>query len=61
MNDDSVMPWGKYKGQKLANIPPDYLIWLLDNDKCGGEVKKYIQDNKETLIKEIAYNKKMKP
>jgi hypothetical protein len=26
-----VMPFGKHRGQKLKDIPIDYLIWLLDN------------------------------
>lgn len=25
------MPFGKYKGQSLCNIPPDYFIYLLEN------------------------------
>ena len=24
-------PFGKYKGENLADIPEDYLVWLLDN------------------------------
>lgn len=60
MTDESIMPWGKYKGEKIANVPPEYLIWLLDNNKCGGEVKKYIEDNKSNLQQEINYNKKLK-
>ncbi len=58
MTDESLMPWGKYKGEKMANVPPEYLLWLIENNKCGGEVKKYIQDNEKTLIAEIALNKK---
>lgn len=58
MNDESLMPWGKHKGEKMANVPPSYLLWLLDNDKCGGEVKKYIEENKEALVQETAYEKK---
>lgn len=58
MTDESLMPWDKHKGEKMANVPPSYLLWLLDNNKCGGEVKKYIEENKETLVKEIAYEKK---
>jgi len=61
MTDESIMPWGKYKGEKMANVPPDYLVWLLENDKCGGDVKKYIQQNKETLMAEIRLNQKSKP
>lgn len=26
-----IMPWGKYRGKKLAAIPNDYLIWLSYN------------------------------
>lgn len=58
MNDQSIMPWGQYKGEKMANIPASYLLWLLDNNKCGGEVKKYIEENKESLVQETAYEKK---
>lgn len=56
--DQSLMPYGKYKGQKMANVPADYLIWLLDNDKCSGDVKKYIQDNKSFLELESKQNRK---
>jgi Putative quorum-sensing-regulated virulence factor len=26
-----VMPFGKYRGEKLMDVPLDYLIWILDN------------------------------
>lgn len=26
-----IMPWGKYKGVKIENIPFDYLKWCLAN------------------------------
>lgn len=28
MNDNSEMPYGKYKGEKLINVPRYYLVWL---------------------------------
>lgn len=58
MNDESIMPFGKYKGEKMANIPPDYLIWLYDNGKCYEEVRKYIADNLDVLKSEIEYKNK---
>ena len=58
MTDSSLMPWGKYKGEKMINIPADYLLWLLDNNKCAGEVRAYIVDNKDVLLKEIKQGKK---
>lgn len=60
MTDESMMPFGKYKGEKMANIPPDYLIWLYDNGKCYGEVRKYIADNLDVLKSEIKYKNKSK-
>jgi uncharacterized protein (DUF3820 family) len=60
MKDESIMPFGKYKGEKLANIPPDYLLWLFDNGKCYGEVRKYIADNLDVLKSEIDYKNKQK-
>jgi uncharacterized protein (DUF3820 family) len=52
-NDLSIMPWGKYKGQTMINVPPSYLLWLLENDKCHGLVKKYIVDNEDVLKAQI--------
>ncbi len=34
MNDDSLMPFGKYKGQRLGDVPDDYWRWFLDQDWC---------------------------
>lgn len=47
------MTFGKFKGQKLANVPASYLIWLFDNGKCSGELKKYIEENMDSLQAEI--------
>jgi uncharacterized protein (DUF3820 family) len=43
------MPWGKYKGVKMANVPASYLIWLYENSKCDKQVKEYIKDNEDVL------------
>lgn len=31
MNDQSEMPFGKYKGKKMEDVPASYLLWLWDN------------------------------
>lgn len=31
MDDQSLMPFGKYKGEKLENVPARYLLWLWDS------------------------------
>lgn len=54
MKDIDIMPFGKYKGQCMANIPASYLIEL--SHKAGRTVRmkfpdvfEYIKDNKEVL------------
>ena len=34
LTDDSIMPFGKYKGQKLGEVPDSYLRWFLGQDWC---------------------------
>ena len=58
ITDQSKMPWGKYQGEKMANVPADYLLWLLRENKCSGDVKNYILENKWNLEEEIKNNKK---
>jgi uncharacterized protein (DUF3820 family) len=60
MDDNSRMPWGKYKNEKMANVPADYLLWLLKENKCAGDVKRYIETNVDILQEEIATAKKQK-
>jgi uncharacterized protein (DUF3820 family) len=60
MDDNSIMPFGKYKGELMANVPPEYLIYMYDNNKCYGDVKKYIADNLEVLQSEVNLKNKSK-
>ena len=53
LTDESPMPWGKYKGDKMINVPASYLIWLYDNNKCSRDVKAYIKDNYNVLNEEM--------
>ena len=53
MNDKSIMPWGKWKGRQMADIPADYLLWLYENNKAAGEVLQYIRENIEVLRHQV--------
>jgi uncharacterized protein (DUF3820 family) len=53
IDENYIMPFGKYKGEKMANIPAEYLVWLYENSKVYGYVKDYIKENLETLKLEI--------
>jgi uncharacterized protein (DUF3820 family) len=58
IDENYIMPFGKYKGEKMANIPADYLIGLYENSKVFGYVKDYIKENLDTLKLEIKQIKK---
>jgi len=62
LRDDDVMPNGIHKGKKMADVPADYLLWLLDNNKCSNDVREYIVDIKDALLCEVKlknYNKRI--
>jgi uncharacterized protein (DUF3820 family) len=52
LTDESIMPFGKYKGYSMENVPASYLIWLYENDKCNNQVRDYIKENLDFLILE---------
>lgn len=53
LTDNDLMPFGKYKGEKLANVPASYLLWLYDNNKCNKYLREYIEDNMDVLNEEV--------
>lgn len=59
MNDKSIMPWGKYRGKRMEEVPADYLLWLYDNNKINGksEVLLYISENLAALREEVKKQK----
>lgn len=57
MNDYTLMPFGPYVGEKLANVPPDHLISLYDDNIVYGDLKAYIEDNMDVLRFEIKTKK----
>ena len=55
LTDQDPMPFGKYKGEKMEDVPAGYLHWLWVNFKgkdryCA--VGRYIKDNMAALAKE---------
>lgn len=57
LTDTSEMPFGKYKGMAMIDVPANYLLWLYEKGLQNGNVKDYIEDNLEVLKQEIK-NKK---
>ena len=61
INDNSLMPFGKYRNVKMANVPASYLIWLYNTGgNTYSDVRAYIKNNLEVLQKEIEQNNKSK-
>jgi hypothetical protein len=52
LTDESLMPYGKYKGWKMIDVPYWHLLWLFDNFKCDAIVRRYIVENKDVLLEE---------
>ncbi|MFA5934983.1 MAG: DUF3820 family protein [Candidatus Paceibacterota bacterium] len=57
MNDNELMPFGKYKGKPMIEVPDEYLLWLYNNNKVFGNVLEYIMDNIEAIRANINYNR----
>jgi len=53
LQDDSPMPFGKYKGDKMINVPASYLLWLYNENKCNKNVRDYIEENLDVLKMEL--------
>ena len=55
LQDTDAMPFGKYKGQKMQDVPASYLHWLWTQGKEHDKqcpVADYIRRNKPLLEQE---------
>lgn len=55
--DETEMPFGKYKGITLANVPASYLLWLRDNGNTFGAMRTYLEENLDVLKKQAENEK----
>lgn len=49
----TIMPYGKYEGKKMEDVPDDYLLWLYDNDKATCDVKNYIESEMTVQVQKL--------
>ena len=47
--DETLMPFGKFKGTKLANVPADYLLYCYREFSLQEPLKMYIEEHLEIL------------
>ena len=52
--DRTPMPFGKFRGKAMANVPAIYLLWLYNKGCRHAGVKQYILDNLNELNAEAA-------
>jgi len=59
LTDESIMSFGKHQGKALKDVPASYLMWLYDEPASVGnaDLRRYIEENKEVLLKEINESK----
>jgi uncharacterized protein (DUF3820 family) len=58
MTDNDLMPFGKYKGEKMANVPPEYLLWFFEPGNGYATVRGYVRDNLDVIKAEIELKNK---
>lgn len=57
LGDHDLMPSGKYKGDKMKDVPANYLLYIYESDMCSERVKEYIASNLEVLQKQSKADK----
>jgi uncharacterized protein (DUF3820 family) len=57
LTDESKMPYGKYKGTKMANVPASYLLYIKEQGYASHDVAEYILENLKAIIIEIEKEK----
>ena len=58
LTDESPMPWGKYKGEKMANVPASYLLYIYyANGQYDKDFGRYVLDNWDVIKAEVKREK----
>lgn len=60
VGDNYIIPYGKYRGKKIANVPASYLIWAFESGNCSFQVGYYVQENMDVLLEEVKRGKAKK-
>jgi uncharacterized protein (DUF3820 family) len=49
MEVDLIMPFGKYKGKNISEVPQGYLLYMYDRNKFSGAIKKCVESTVPVL------------
>lgn len=51
-DDDTIMPFGKHKGEALQDVPDDYFLYLYDNAMISdSKLLRYVEHNLDAIKK----------
>lgn len=53
MTDESLMPFGKYKGRAMVNVPAHYLLWCWENLNLRDPLRGYIESNMDVIKDQV--------
>ena len=56
LTDNDQMPFGKWQGTKMANVPASYLLWAktaFDKGPKTAAILEYIEENLDALKAEV--------
>ena len=54
VTDDTIMPFGKYQGRSLGEVPASYLLWFASQGGGGfRDIKEYIEEKRAQLEREV--------
>lgn len=59
-NLNYIMPFGKYKGRYISEIPDNYIAWLLYNNIVEGRLRTQIEDCIKEKYKKVWLSKVLK-
>lgn len=51
--DEDLMPFGKHRGKRMADVPASYLAWLKDQGCEHAGVSGYIKDSWSAIASEL--------
>ena len=59
-NLNYIMPFGKYKGWHISEVPDSYIAWLLYDNIVEGRLRTQIEDCIKEKYKEVWLSKALK-
>ncbi len=52
------MPWGKFEGKRMIDVPASYFFYLHTINKMDRQVQQYFEDNQQFLKEEAKKEKR---